>query len=777
MSRFVTLSLAFESDLSAARRAYEDFARDVESRKLKVPFEAGVSSGAPASATTFGGTRGDVAGQPFQPPPPIPPTPQSPGTPAATPGFSGATLAASFTTENDPTGLLAQSAAMRQQLAALQQRISEAKQGAIGGAPATTTGGIAGATGLNEPLKVTVDNSQAKTALAEIRQAAEETRGVLANAIVPYGQMARRGPGGGMGRAPMQGEFAGEGSDEDVIDAEWRYVSPRMALPGGGGGSQPPANFSLGAMNDAHINRWRMSQLPESSGDRDIPIPSRNPFGFMNRSFMSNRAAFLTIAGAREIMSAMQATSRGTQAEATGESLEDQFAAQMQGIDQVQGGMLGPIAGFLVDPNGSRRASLEAMARAGQTTNAGSASMRTWGEYRLRLSEEAQVSRYSAMDPQRETEQANMTASQMRRQAIQERNVRMESAIAQIRTSAAAEVSQMDSRDPRILAQLQPGSLGDLSSRMAAAREAVIDQMTQQQSTALFGTLNTQMEGAVKSINDIQGGALRDINLRRVLMERGAMATNVAQAGQFAAGELNLQRQPFEAQMAASFANQNAAQLQNTPFSTAYFQTAATGAQDRDAIALAARLQHMGIESDTRAANLLANSDAYGAAQENLKGQFEQATTNMDQNTDDYQRLQRNFQAHQRQLESNRIDELNVQNLGLMGEQETLQKTLGRDYAGAQLSQLTTGYDVRQASLLAPDEQDARIQTLQNERLAVLGFQQNYFDSFHGEALDLRRFDVTNPRDVENPGEFNQQVVQKLDEINQTLQNLGVDAN
>ncbi len=782
MSRFVTLSLAFESDLSVARRAYEDFVRDVEGRRIKVPFDfgsAGASTGAPAGSQTFSGTLAKMGGE-YVAPPPIQPTPQSPGTPAATPassGVNGETLAAGFASGGPaPTGGLAQvmaafqneanQAAQRGDADAVQRIMRNARNfgtpiqapSSLGGARG---GSAASDAGLSEPIKVTVDTSQAKSALAEVRQIATETRAVLANAIVPYGQMARRGAS----------------LSDDFIDAEW-YPSSGASfgggamLPPGGGGS------SMGAMNNAHINRWRMSQLPESSGARDFSAPTRNPFGFLNRSFMSNRAAFLAIAGTREVMGAMSAVSRASQAQATGESLEDQFAAEMQEIDRIQSGMLGPIAGFAVDPNGSRRASAEATVRAGQATNSGSEAMRTWGEYRLRLSEEAQVSQTPRFgDPNRELRMIDVESSRMRRQAIQERNVRMESAIAQIRTSAAAEVSQMDSHDPRILANLQSGDLFSLSTRMAAAREATINQMTQQQSTAMFGTLNTQMEGAIASINAIQNDKTQQTQLEFATTQLGYVASGIRNQGALDAANYALHGQPVMGQLAASFANQRATQLFNTPFSAAWWKTAYSGALERDTIGRDDIRGRMQIQSDTSVANLLANNDVYGAGQKRLSDDFAMNTLGMDQSSQLYKDLQGRFQSQAHAQEMQRTDQLNLMNLGLFNEGAGLEKHLSRDYAGERLETLAAGFDERQASLQAPDEQDARIKTLQNERLAVKGFAQDYWDSFHGEALDLRRFDVTNPRDQEHPEQFNRNVEQLLDSIDQTLKNLGVDAN
>jgi hypothetical protein len=65
MSRITTLSIAYQSDLSAARKAYEEFVREVESRPIRVPVNGfgnpngGISAtaaNAPTGAYTFSGS-------------------------------------------------------------------------------------------------------------------------------------------------------------------------------------------------------------------------------------------------------------------------------------------------------------------------------------------------------------------------------------------------------------------------------------------------------------------------------------------------------------------------------------------------------------------------------------------------------------------------------------------------------------------------------------------------------------------------------------------------
>lgn len=804
MSRIATISIEFEAILAKARQEYNEFKREVESNPIKAQISAGPGSGTGQNApgaTTFSGASGVAPGGTFVPPPTI----------GAVGGTNYAQMPKTFNfSQPEQEVVNAAMAASRYNLA--QQHASQKEM---------INSGIA-ASRFNLAQQARVDNDWTFANLAQQKQdesfisKSAQDASNLQMSINRKAEVAEQKSVNASERAEKAWALKSaraasrELDADDSREASWAMRSFRAG------------RSKMNAIDDAHEEALQMNMQRDL---QRLPGPAQQN-GYNNLGSSSSRgggedtsnyafgfirplaAAYIAYHGVSAMANTLlESRVREPHQSArlnTYSSLSEQIDANY-GLAQSQEGTVGSYVGYVLNNGrfsgtgrGSRYAQsgdAELLAQARQTQAGFEASDVQLRSSRALNRETSLIGKtgfgaeYAGIAADYQTKSEDLAAMGRKfgtsaipgfstMQGALDRNMKAKQNDVLLRVNeslASGTQSVMGLQaagEGRFFDSEQMGLKSKQTDEMNAAVRSVRG-LPKSMATMILGQIVASHQGQTAALNYSQNLSV-DMSIARNIASTGAAMYNRQGYAQLSAqSEVESKFLPMRDSSGniTGFMGMDKSALGQKEFDSRLdlYKEAQKGAYFEVA------KNERRLENLSNTSWLRGSRQDFRAIREGIQGDFEAETQGMAIGSPKWVALDKLRGARLNEANLGESDWRERVNVGQMSEKRAFERGLKMDTVGQALEQLTGNYEMRLQDLKGPEKTKERIAELQNERLAVQLFQQQYALSFRGEALDTRRFAFNNPRDVQDPSEVFKQFGEKLDVINESLKELGSD--
>lgn len=142
------------------------------------------------------------------------------------------------------------------------------------------------------------------------------------------------------------------------------------------------------------------------------------------------------------------------------------------------------------------------------------------------------------------------------------------------------------------------------------------------------------------------------------------------------------------------------------------------------------------------------------------------------ENNAEREQLRRELATGQEQIQQDDRDERELQNIRLDTRERQVKFLLGRNPYGAEAAGIAGGALARSEELKNQDKRDFARRELELGRDQLGVQRQHYLDQFRGEAVDLRHFDVSNPRDANVEGKMLEAINSQTERLETAIKDL-----